>query len=125
MPEKVTRIATTAEALYLLNLLFPLLPWLVLLAFNARHRESDSFVVRAHLRQAVIAATITTSLFLVANLVVPLVGGYKSIGALILFEIYYIVVVPVSLIPGLFGLIRAMAGESYRFPLIGKYAGVA
>lgn len=122
MADQGKRIAVFSEALYLVNLLLPVIPFLFLLTLYFRHRQHESVVARNHLKQATTGATIATVVFIIANIVVMLFGGYKSITALITFEVYYIVFVPLFLIPGLFGLIRAMSGESYRFPLIGKYA---
>ena len=56
-------------------------------------------------------------------LLILLLGGYRSLHALVIFEVYYILVVPLFLIPGLIGLIKAMAGQIYRYPLIGGRDG--
>ncbi len=113
------RLAITGEGLYLLNLLFPIISMLLLTGIYLRHRKHKEALVRNHLRQAFTAALITTAIFLAANILILLLGGYYSIYALIIFEVYFIVVVPISLIPGLLGLIKAIAGEKYYFPLIG------
>ncbi len=113
-------LAVVSEGLYLLNLLFPLLPLLGLIWLRYRHRKHMAALVRNHLPQACRAACIATAVFIAANLLILLLGGYRSIHALIVFEVYFIIVVPLFLIPGLFGLIKAMAAQTYRYPLIGR-----
>ena len=113
-------LAIISEGLYLLNLLFPLLPLLGLSWFYSRHRNHATALVRIHLRQAFIAAFISTGIFLGANLLILSLGGYFSLHALIIFEVYYIFVVPLLLFPGLIGLTKAISAQVYRFPLIGR-----
>ncbi|MBL3598597.1 MAG: hypothetical protein JMN25_01855 [gamma proteobacterium endosymbiont of Lamellibrachia anaximandri] len=116
-------LAIISEGLYLLNLLFPLLPLLGLAWLRYRHRSSEFDLVRNHLPQAFIGACISSSIFVAANLLILALGGYGSIAALITFEVYFIAVVPLFLIPGLMALIKAMSGQQCRYPLIGsKYA---
>ena len=117
-------LAVIGEGLYLLNLLFPLLPMLGLLWLNTRRHRYPVALARIHLRQALLGAVLTTLLFLGANALILLLGGYRSLHALVIFEVYYILVVPLFLIPGLIGLIKAMAGQVYRYPLIGGRRGV-
>lgn len=112
--------AVIGEGLYLLNLLFPVISLLGLAWFYFRYRDHETAMVRSHLRQAFIAAVISTLLFMSANMLIILLGGYRSLHALIIFEVYCIAIVPLFLIPGLLGLIKAMAGQSYRYPLIGR-----
>ncbi len=116
-------LAVISEGLYLLNLLFPLLPMIGLAWLRYRHRNSEFDLVRNHLPQAFIGACISSGIFVVANLLILALGGYASIASLITFEVYFIAVVPLFLIPGLMALIKAMSGHHYGYPLIGrKYA---
>ncbi len=112
--------AIIAEALYLLNLLFPIVTYIGLLLFSFSRRENASDMAAKHLKQTVTAGAIVTGIFILLNLVIVLFFSYKSITALIAFEAYFIAIVPLFLIPGLFGLIKAMSGEAYRYPLLGK-----
>ena len=113
------RIAVIGQALYLLNLLFPLLPLLGLAWLHARHGAHAPRLARVNTRQALAGAAVSTALFAAANLLILALGGYRSLHALIIFEVYYIVVVPAFLIPGLIALIKALSGQVYRFPLFG------
>ncbi|HHH38907.1 MAG TPA: hypothetical protein ENK50_04960 [Sedimenticola sp.] len=114
-------LAITGEALYLLNLLFSLLPLLVLAWLYYRHRNHPAALARVHLRQTFIGACIASAIFLGANLLILVIAGtYHSMAALVTFEVYYMAAVPLLMIPGLLGLIKAMAGDLYHFPLIGR-----
>jgi uncharacterized Tic20 family protein len=115
------RLAVISEGLYLFNLLFPVIPLLGLGWIYSRHRGHEIGLVRNHLGQAFFGATIATTIFLAGNALILLLGGYHSISALIIFEVYFIIVVPLFLIPGLLGLIKAMASQHYRYPLIGRF----
>lgn len=115
--------AITGEILFLLNLLLPVLPLLFLVFLNLKHRKTTSDFLRAHLQQPLIASIISTSLFLLGILFIIMTGGYKSISIqlIVVLEAYTLLVVIPLLIPGLIGVIRAMSGEVYSYPLIGKW----
>lgn len=116
--------AISGEGLFLLNLLFPLVPLLPLIVLHLKHRGTTNDYLRAHLVQPLIAACFSSILFIIGNLYILSVGSYRSIQALITFEIYYVAVATPLLIPGLLGLIKAMSGEIYRYPLIRKWVSV-
>jgi uncharacterized Tic20 family protein len=115
------RLAVTAQGLYLLNLLFPLIPLVFLLAIYFRRVADAGALGRNHLRQALPAALVSSVLFVLANGVVLAYGGYRSVVALITFEVYFIAVVPLFVIPGLMGLLRAMNEQEFRFPILGRF----
>ncbi|MFC3195919.1 hypothetical protein ACFODZ_16815 [Marinicella sediminis] len=104
----------------LLNLLFPVLIWMLLLVYWLRHRHSDDHKTYVAINQSFIAGSLSTTLFVFAHLLIITVAQYKSTFALITFELYFIVVVPVFLIPGLMGLIKSNAGQVYYAPLLGR-----
>ena len=117
--------AIAGEILFLLNLLIPVLPLLLLVFLNLKHKNTDNQYLRAHLIQPLLAACISTTLFLLGVLIIILTGDYKSISIqlIIVLEVYTVAVVIPMLIPGLMGLIRAMSGDMYRYPLIGRVLG--
>lgn len=114
--------AITGEILFLLNLLVPVLPLLFLVFLNLKHKNTDNPFLRAHLEQPLLAAGISTGLFLLGVLIIILTGGYQSISIqlIVVLEVYTVGVVIPLLIPGMIGLIRAMSGDIYRYPLIGR-----
>ena len=116
-------LAILAESLYLLNLLFPLIPLGVMLIVRHRRFADAGKLGRSHLAQATAVAIISSLLFVAANLVIVMYGGYRSVAALITFEIYFIAIVPLFVIPGLLALLRAMNEQPARYPFIGHLGG--
>ncbi|MEN8212972.1 MAG: hypothetical protein ABFR19_01295 [Pseudomonadota bacterium] len=117
-----TTIAMVAEGLFLLNLfLLPVVSYVILALLYLRQRNHESRLARNHLKQAFYAAGISTALFLLSNLLILLYGGYHSVALLIAIEVYLVVVVTPFAIVGIFGLLKAMTQQDYRYPLIGKY----
>jgi uncharacterized membrane protein len=112
--------AIIAEGLYLLNLLFPLFPMLGLAPMYLKRRKHPEFI-RLHIAQAFWAALISLALFVGANLLVLALGGYRGIQGLVVFEVYYIAIIPLFLVPGLLALIKALSGQGFRYPLLGKF----
>ena len=119
--------AIAGESLYLLNLLFPIIPLILLALVYFRSRSIHNEYLRSHTLQPWIAALISTALFLLINLVAWLMGGYASldslvsIHSLVALEIYTLLVVLPFLVPGLFALTKAMSGQVWRYPLLGRF----
>ncbi len=119
--------AIAAESLYLLNLLFPIIPLIFLTFVYFRSRSVHSEYLRSHTLQPWIAALVSTALFLLINLVAWLMGGYASldklvsIHSLVALEVYTLLVILPFLIPGLFAITKAMSGQAWRYPLIGRF----
>ena len=115
-------IAMLAEGLFFLNLfLLPVVSFVVLGVLYFSKRKHESRLARNHLKQAFVAAGITTALFLLTNLLIIFFGGYQSVALLIAVEVYLVAVVTPFAILAIFGLLKAMAQQDYRYPLIGKY----
>lgn len=120
-------LAIASESLYMLNLLFPLIPLLALTVIFLRHRKDPSLFVRSHVIQPFATALISTTLFIVINLIAALLGGYTSldnlisIHSLVALEIYTLLVILPFLVPGLIGLTKAMAGLAWHYPIIGRF----
>ena len=117
-----TTIAIIAEGLFFLNLfLLPVLSFVILALLYLSQRKHESRLARNHLKQAFVAAGITTALFFLTNVLIVANGGYQSIALLIAVEVYLVAVVTPFAIVAIFGLLKAMAQQEYRYPLIGKY----
>ncbi len=116
-----TTIAMIAEGLFFLNLfLLPVVGFVILALLYLSQRRHESRLARNHLKQAFVAAGITTALFLPILLIV-LDSGFESFALLIAVEIYLVAVVTSFAIVATFGLLKAMSQQEYRYPLIGKY----
>jgi hypothetical protein len=114
-------LALWAYGLMLLNLLFPVLLYLPLCVLWHRYRLATDRLVNLAINQAWLAASASTALFLLANALIISLAQYQSTFALITFEVYFIGVIPLFLIPGLLGLVKSLNQQSYLFPLLGRY----
>ena len=117
---KRDRTAIVAEAFYMANLLFTGFVYIALLVLYFKRYKKDSQVAKFHLKQTLLAATFTTTIFLLINLYLIVTDSYASVTGLIMLETYYMAIVPICFIPGIIGLTKGLKGEVYRFPLIGR-----
>jgi hypothetical protein len=113
-------VAVQAEALYLINLLLmPGVAFLILLWLERRHHASDNPLTRCHLPQTV-TASVWAGLLLVAvpGAIVSFAGlAHPStwVGLLL-----YVLCCHASLVLlGVLGLSRAIAGQTFVYPLVG------
>lgn len=113
-------IAIAAEALYLANLLLvPGLCFLALLWLYFRHRVTGSALARCHLRQTVAASLWGGVILVVVNALILLGGGWQSAHVWMYVIIYFTVGHSSLILLGMVGLAKAMAGQSWRYPLLG------
>lgn len=112
--------AAFAEAFYIANLLFVGVFYLALWILYLRRYKQATTVTRNHLKQTLIASSISTTLFAIINLFILLGSGYASLPALISLEVYFMLLVPVFLVFGILGFIKAINHRNYRYPLIGR-----
>ena len=114
-------LATLAEALYIVNLLLlPGLAFLVLLVVYVRNIHSAPALAVCHLRQTLSASLWAGVLLLVANIIFVLLGGYQSPDTWVVVVIYFTSCHATLVLLGVLGLAKAMAGQCYRFPLVGR-----
>lgn len=118
-----TQLAVMAEGLFLANLL--LLPgicflWLTYLYF--KHRQIAPPLARCHLEQTFIASVIGGVLLVIANLAILWLGGYQSAHTWVVLILYFTTVHSTLVLLGIVGLAKAMAGDEFRFPLIGRFS---
>jgi uncharacterized Tic20 family protein len=119
--ERDNRLAVSAEVLYLLNLLLlPGLAFLVLagLYLSLRNRV-DAFTLN-HLQQTLFASIWAALLIILVNGSVLLIGGLQSPWVWVVVILYFTVIHSSFIFMGVFGLIKALAGQCWRYPIIGK-----
>ena len=113
-------LAVLAESLYLINLLLlPGLAFAGLFALWLKNKDSAPPLARQHLRQ-------TTFVSLVGGfLIVALSGLFLALGGLdwawtwVVLVLYFTCIHSTLVLFGMYGLIKAMSGQVWRFPLIG------
>jgi uncharacterized Tic20 family protein len=128
-PDKESiHIATSAQALYLLNiLLLPGVAFLGLLWLVSQHRASRSALVQCHLRQALRASICAGVLLVLVSGGIVLLGGFDTPTTWIVLILYVLCMHSAFILMGVVGLTRALAGKLFYYPLIGgqRHAGEA
>lgn len=113
--------AIVFHGLMLLNLLFPVVIYLGLTVLWVKNHKTSDPAMYAAVNQAWVAASISTTLFILGHVMILTWAQYKSTFALITFEVYFVFVVPIFLIPGLLGLVKSNAGLIYHYPILGHF----
>ena len=114
-------LAVTAEALYLANLLLlPGLAFIALLVVYERYIRTAPELAVCHLRQTLSASLWAGALLLAANIIILLLGGYRSPNTWMVVIIYFTTCHATLVLLGVMGLAKAMAGQTYRYPLVGR-----
>lgn len=113
-------LAISAEALYLANLLIlPGIGFLALLwLYGARHRSSPPLAAD-HLCQTLRGSLWAGGLLVLANALILLLGGYQAHGTWVVLILYFTICHSTLVLYGIVGLAKAMAGQCWRYPLIG------
>jgi hypothetical protein len=121
MPPPGQSLAVLAEVLYLVNLLLlPGIAFMALLFLYYRNIHRADALPAAHLRQTVSASLWAGALLVVVNLGIVLLGGYRSPHTWMVLIIYFTTCHATLVLLGVLGLSRAMAGQPFRYPLIGR-----
>lgn len=113
-------LAVTAQSLYLINLLLlPGLAFVLLALLYWRRVDTAPPLARCHLRQTWYGSLWAGALIIGVNLLILLLGGYQAAGTWAILITYFTVIHASLVMLGILGLARAMAGQCWRFPLIG------
>lgn len=114
-------IAVQAEAIYLVNLLLlPGLGFIALLWLARRHAASGSPLVRCHLKQTVAASIWAGVLLTAVSVVIVSLGGFAMPATWIVAILYFLCCHAVLALFGILGLARALAAQTYVYPLVGS-----
>ncbi len=116
-----TALATTAEVLYLVNLLLvPGLAFIALVALYVKYRVTAPALARCHLRQTLSGSIWAGVLLILVNGLILALGGYDAPGTWVVLIVYFTTCHATLVLLGVLGLAKAMAGQPYRYPLIGR-----
>lgn len=114
-------LATTAEVLYLVNLLLvPGMAFALLLWLYWKRIDTAPPLARCHLRQTVAGSVWAGVLLIAANALILALGGYDAPGTWVILVLYFVSCHAALVLLGVLGLAKAMAGQPYRYPLIGR-----
>lgn len=113
-------LAVLAQALYLANLLLaPGLAFSVLAWLWWRHQASAPPLARQHLHQATIVSLVGGVLIVCLSGAWVAFGGLQSAWTWVVVLTYFVCVHGALVLLGMFALSKAMAGQVWRYPLIG------
>lgn len=118
--DKGQRLAVLAQALYLGNLLVaPGLAFGVLLWLWFKHKDSAPPLARQHLAQATFVSVVGGILIVCITTGLIAMGGLSWPGTWVVVITYFVCIHGVLVLLGMFALAKAMAGQTWRYPLIG------
>jgi len=113
-------LAVVAESLYLINLLlFPGLAFLILAWLYFKYENHTLSLASCHLRQTFSASIWAGLLLLLVNALIILAMGYKTPYTWVIVIPNFIICHSTLVLLGIFGLVRALDGKSFKYPLIG------
>lgn len=114
-------LAVTAETLFLVNLMLaPGLAFVVLLVLYMINRRHADPLAANHLSQTVGVSLAGGALILVIVALILLLGGFDSGYTWMIVILYFTFIHSSLILMGVMGLVKAMAGEHFRYPLIGR-----
>jgi hypothetical protein len=112
-------LAVTAQALFLVNLLLaPGIAFVALFWLRRRHPAAPP-LARNHLEQTFWVSLWGGLLIVVLSAAFLLLGGLQWAWTWVVVILYFTCIHSTLVLCGMFGLARAMAGRTFRFPLIG------
>jgi uncharacterized Tic20 family protein len=113
-------LAVAAESLYLVNLLLvPGLAFAVLVWVYLRQRHKAPPLAINHLGQTLSASLWAGVLLVAANGAILVLGGYTGPYTWVVVIVYFTVCHSTLVLLGIAGLAKAMAGQRWRYPLVG------
>jgi len=113
-------LAILAEALYVSNLLvLPVFSFLALAWLFMRCDKDTPILATAHINQTFAASLWAGVLLVLVNLMIVALGGYDGIHTWTLVILYFTMFHSAFVLLGILGLAKAMAGQCWRFPIIG------
>lgn len=114
-------VAVAAESLYLINLLLlPGLGFVLLLILYWKKHSQVSALNLNHLQQTVSASIWGGILIIVVNALIILLGGYNGGYTWMIAVIYFTLVHSTFILLGMVGLVKALAGQCWSYPLVGR-----
>lgn len=116
-----TALAVTSEVLYLVNLLLvPGIAFLALLLVYRRNIGHAPSLARCHLRQTLAGSLWAGVLLILVNGLILALGGYHAPATWVVLILYFVTCHASLVLLGVLGLAKAMAGQPYRYPLVGR-----
>ena len=119
-PAAVPSLAVLASSLYLLNLLLlPGLAFAVLVWLWATRRSNASAVDRSHLDNAVRGSLLAGVMLAGVSLLILALGGFGQAATWVALILYVVTIHAALVLVGVLMLVKALAAQPFRFPLVG------
>ena len=113
--------AVVAESLYLANLLLiPGIAFVALAVMFLRADDKTPPLAASHLQQTFRASLWAGVLLVIVNVLIVVLGGYSGPNTWMVVIIYFTVCHSTLILLGMVGLAKALSGQCYRFPLVGR-----
>ena len=113
-------LAVLSEALYLANLLLaPGIAFGVLVWLWHKYKYSAPPLARQHLRQTTFVSLYGGILIVTLTAIFIIAGGLAWEWTWVMVILYFTCIHSMLVMFGMFGLSKAMAGQTWRYPLIG------
>lgn len=119
--EEKDHSAAFAAAFFMANLLFVGIFYIALWVLYKKKYPTADTITQSHLKQSLIAASISTLIFVLINMLIILTDGYASLISLISLEVYYMLIVPAFLLVGIFAFTKAVNHVDFSYPLINRF----
>ena len=115
-------LARTAETLFLINLLLaPGLAFLALMVIYVKNKRSADPLALNHLSQTAGVSVVGGALLVCISLLIVFLGGFDSGYTWMIVILYFTTIHSTLILLGVLGLVKALAGEHFSFPLIGRF----
>ena len=113
-------LAVIAEGLYLANLLLiPGIAFAILLGLWLKYRHSAPLLARQHLKQTTLVSLYGGLLIVLFSAIFIGIGGLHWEWTWVVVIMYFTCIHSTLVMFGMYALAKAMAGQVWRFPLIG------
>jgi hypothetical protein len=113
-------LAVIAEGLYLANLLLiPGIAFAILLGLWLKYRHSAPLLARQHLKQTTLVSLYGGLLIFLFSAIFIAIGGLHWEWTWVVVIMYFTCIHSTLVMFGMYALAKAMAGQVWRFPLIG------
>ena len=113
-------LAVLAEVLYLINLLLlPGLAFALLFGLWLKYKDSAPPLARQHLKQTTYVSLIGGFLIFTLSGLILFLGGLAWEWTWVILILYFTCIHSTLVLFGMYALIKAMNGQTWRFPLIG------
>ncbi|OGT90535.1 MAG: hypothetical protein A2286_06225 [Gammaproteobacteria bacterium RIFOXYA12_FULL_61_12] len=114
-------IAVVAEILYLANLLIaPGFAFALLLLLFLHRRRDVPPLARSHLEQTLSASLWAGLLLILVASLILVLGGMHGAHTWVILILYFTLCHSTLVVFGAYGLAKAMAGQCWRYPLVGR-----